>query len=75
MLLNSPTYILLSLHITRNVKNIRTNEYPRIKPAISKKWILKMDTSYPRYGYFLYPHVNGTGTGIMVSVSVDTHTR
>jgi len=51
----------------RDVKIIRTREYPWIKPATSRKWILKMDIRYP--------HVNGAGTGIIVSVPVDIRTR
>jgi len=64
-----------SLSMSRDVKKIRTREYLRIKPVTSRKRILKMDTRYRRYEYFLYPHVNGAGTGIIVSVPVDTHTR
>jgi len=39
----------------RDIKNIRTRGYPRIKPAMDKKWILKMDTRYPWVRVFLIP--------------------
>jgi len=57
----------------RDVKNICTREYLRIKPATGRKWILKMDTH--GYEYFWYPYVNGAGTDIIVSVPVDTRIR
>jgi len=41
--------------VNRDVKNIRTRGYPRIKPAMGKKWILKMDTRYPWVRVFLIP--------------------
>jgi len=40
---------------SRDVKNIRTRGYPRIKPATGRKWILKMDTRYPWVRVFLIP--------------------
>jgi len=39
----------------RDVKNIRTRRYPRIKPVMGRKRILKMDTHYPRVRVFLIP--------------------
>jgi len=63
---------------SRDVKKIRTCGYLQIKSATSRKRILKMDTrALPTGtgGYFLYPHVNGVGTNIIVSVPVDTRTR
>jgi len=39
----------------RDVKNICTRGYPRIKLAMGKKWILKMDTRYPWVRIFLIP--------------------
>jgi len=48
--------VSLSLSLsTRDVKKIRTRGYPRIKPATSRKQILKMDTRYPRVRVFLIP--------------------
>jgi len=41
--------------MNRDVKNIRTRGYPWIKPAMDRKWILKMDTRYPRLRVFLIP--------------------
>jgi len=53
-----------------DVKKIRTCGYPCIKPATSRKWIPVGNG----YGYLLYPLVNEAGTGIIVSILVDTHT-
>jgi len=39
----------------RDVKKIRTCGYLRIKPATGRKWILKLDTRYPRVRVFLIP--------------------
>ena len=39
----------------RDVKNIRTCGYPRIKPTMGRKRILKIDTRYPRVRVFLIP--------------------
>ena len=41
--------------MNRDVKKIRTHGYPRIKPATDRKWILKMNTRYPRVRAFLIP--------------------
>jgi len=41
--------------MTRDFKNIHTRGYSRIKPAMDKKWILKMDTRYPWVRVFLIP--------------------
>jgi len=38
--------------ILRDVKKIRTRGYPRIKPAMGRKWILKMNIH--GYGYIFY---------------------
>jgi len=38
--------------LARDVKKIRTCEYPRIKPSTGRKQILKMDTRYPRIRVF-----------------------
>jgi len=39
----------------RDVKKICTRGYLQIKPATGRKWILKMDTRYPRVWVFLIP--------------------
>jgi len=54
-----------------DVKKIRIRGYLRIKPVTDRKWI----PTTCGYGYFWYPHVNGVGTSIIVSVLVDTRTR
>jgi len=41
--------------MTRDVKKIHTRGYPQIKSATGSKWILKMDTRYPRVWIFLIP--------------------
>jgi len=64
----------VKLDMLRDVKKIRIRRYPWIKPATNRKQILKMIPATRGYGYFLYPHVNGTSTGIIVSVPVDTRT-
>ena len=41
--------------VIRDVKKIRTRGYLRIKSAMGRKRILKMDTRYPRVRVFLIP--------------------
>jgi len=41
--------------MTRDVKKICTHRYPRIKPATSRKQILKMDTHYLQVRVFFIP--------------------
>jgi len=65
----------ISWNIIRDVKKIRIRGYPQITSATGRKQILKMYTRYCEYGYFWYPHVNGAGTGIIISVPVDIRTR
>jgi len=48
----SPHFVVLT---TRDVKKICTCGYPQIKPATSRKRILKIDTRYPRVGVFFIP--------------------
>jgi len=49
------------------LKKINTRGYP----GGEYKWI----PTNNGYKYFLYPHVNGMGTSIIISVSMDTCTR
>ena len=46
---------VIQLYVFRDVKNIRTRGYPRIKPATDRKQILKIDTRYPWVRVFLIP--------------------
>jgi len=43
------------MFVIRDVKNIHTREYSRIKLAMDRKWTLKMDTRYPQVRVFLIP--------------------
>jgi len=43
----------------RDVKNICTHGYLRIKPAMGRKRILKMDTRYSWLQVFLIPMLTG----------------
>ena len=52
-----------------------TCRYSQIRSVIGKKWILKIDIASNGYKYFLYPHVNGAGTDIIVFILVDICTR
>jgi len=47
--------LLFLLTVIRDVKKIGIRWYPRIKLAMDRKWILKMDTRYPWVRVFLIP--------------------
>ena len=55
VVLNLLHSLKMVLSIIRDVEKIRTRGYLRIKPATGRKWILKMDTRYPRVWVFLIP--------------------